>query len=61
MERENPTIALFQFFALFLFRFLCYMKLVYSYDLLKIITNNKSYIHYKYNLSTCMSHHFKLK
>ena len=31
MERENPTIVLFQFFTLFLFRFLRYMKLVYLF------------------------------
>ena len=34
------------------------LKFSFCYDLLKIIANN---IHYKYNLSTCMSHHFKLK
>ena len=37
--------------------------LKFSYDLLKIIRNEKLYTHYKHNLSacTCMDHHFKLK
>ena len=61
MERENHFSLIFvSFFVLYEARIFV-LKFSYCYDLLKIIATNKSYIHYKYNLSTCMSHHFKLK